>query len=279
MDQQTIMPPDTAVKPGLSTANAQQSSARFFNSPFEQDQSGTEAPSQVVAPAQPTDQLSQTQAGEFSAENQMSAPASTVGQQAEYDAQAEDELAYQEAMQQQMYEQQMLQSRVAPGMYRPIPEQLLVQWVAPSRAFKQRDRQFLVTVLVIALLFGLILLFSQQYVAIAVLLSATFFVYTMSVFPPQNLVHKLTTFGIYVENEFYAWEDLGRFWFTEKYNQVITNIELDRYPGRITLLLGEVELEDMRLILQEVLLEQQPEKTQFEKATEWLQNKIPLDLT
>ena len=40
-------------------------------------------------------------------------------------------------------EQQLEMSRVAPGMYRPIPERTILEWKAPSRPFRKRNKQFL----------------------------------------------------------------------------------------------------------------------------------------
>ncbi len=264
MDQQSIVPPGDQPISGQPQQPNQSAAPSFFNAP---------EPAYEPTNAQPFEAPVQSQAEQADQQDQQDPQDQQFDDADEYEA-ALREQYYQEQLQQQ----QMQQSMIAPGMYRPIPEQLVIQWVAPSRPFKMRDRKFLTTILVIALLFGLILLFSQQYVAIAVVLAATFFFYALSVFPPQDLVHKITTFGIRIENEFYQWEEFGRFWFAQKFGQDVVHIELGRYPGRVSLLLGEIPMEDMRAILQEVLLEEKPEPTQLEKMAAWLQKKIPLDI-
>ena len=172
---------------------------------------------------------------------------------------------------------QIEESLVAPGMYKPLPEETLFQWQAPERPFKKRNKKYFSTVFVIALLVSLILAFAGQLVAIAVVLAVAFVVYALSVVPPQNLTYKISTYGVRIESNLYYWEELGRFWFTDKYDQNILNIETVRFPGRITVLLGDQKKEIIELILAEVLLQQKPELTLYEKASAWLQEKIPLD--
>lgn len=168
-------------------------------------------------------------------------------------------------------------SRVAPGMYKPVPEITVSAWEAPSRPFKKRQRQFFVTVTVIALLVSLILFFSGQFLPIAVVISVVFLMYVLQVVPPHNISHKITTFGISVEGNLYYWQELGRFWFEKKYDQSLLNVETLRFPGRITVVIPEEKKQEVTEILSEVLLQQKPDLTLFEKIAGWVQEKVPLE--
>ncbi len=170
------------------------------------------------------------------------------------------------------------ESRIAPGIMKPMPEEEILKWQAPSRPFKKRDKKFFSTIIIIAVLVSLILFFAGQVLPVAVVVAVVFLVYVLSVVPPQEVTNKLTTYGIRIENTLYYWEELGRFWFTQQFDKTILNIETVRFPGRITLLLPEeINREDMRIILSEVLLNQKPEPTLYEQAAQWLKEKIPLD--
>lgn len=164
-----------------------------------------------------------------------------------------------------------------PNYVKPPQEEVILEWDALSRPFKQRSRQFFSTLVIIVILVSLILFFAGQFIPIAVIVALAFLAYILSVIPPTFVRHQITTFGLRVEDNLYYWEELGRFWFTEKYGQPILHIEVDRFPGRLTLLLGQQKVEDMREIFSEILLEQQPEATFFDKAAAWLENKIPLE--
>lgn len=171
-------------------------------------------------------------------------------------------------------------SKVAPGYYRPVPEQTLVEWDAPARPFKQRKKRFFTTVLIIALLVSLILFFAGQVLPVAVVVSVVFLVYVSAVIPPNTVHCKLTNYGLYLEKEAFAWYEMIRFWFDEKSGQEVVNIDLYRFPGRLTLVIDEDKTPsklDFNLIFSEVILKEKPELTTFEKAAKWLQEKIPLE--
>jgi len=171
-------------------------------------------------------------------------------------------------------------SKVAPGCYRPIPEETLVTWEAPARPFKKRNKQFFSTVLIIAILIGLILFFAGQVLPVALVISVVFLVYVTAMIPPQNVSVKLTNYGFYIDKEAYAWYEMGRFWFEKKQGFDTLQIELGRFPNRLSLVLIDgvtPSKEDLESVLSEVLLKEKPKPTTFEKAAKWLSEKIPLD--
>ncbi len=174
----------------------------------------------------------------------------------------------------------MENSKVAPGFYRPIPEETLVEWDAPARPFKKRNRQFFSTIIIIAILISLILFFAGQVLPVAVVISIVFLVYVTAVIPPQNLHYKLTNYGIYIEKEAFSWLSMGRFWFDDKSGQRVLEIELYKFPGRLTFVLvdGQTPREkDLAEVLSEVLLQEKPEPTTYEKVADWLKDKVPLE--
>ncbi|KUK79064.1 MAG: hypothetical protein XD95_0635 [Microgenomates bacterium 39_7] len=173
---------------------------------------------------------------------------------------------------------QLEESQIAPWMYKPLPEEDILKWTAPSRPFKKRNKKYFSTVFIIALLISLILGFAGQLAAITVVIAVAFLAYTLSVVPPQNINYKITTWGVRIENNLYYWEELGRFWFTKKYEDTLLNIECARFPNRVTMLIGDQKEDVIKMILSEVLLNQKPEPTLYEKAASWLQKKIPLDI-
>lgn len=164
-----------------------------------------------------------------------------------------------------------------PGVQKPIPEETILEWTALSRPFKQRTRQYFSTVLIIGLLISMILFFAGQTLPIAVVVAVIFLIYVLNVIPPGMVRHAITNYGIRVENQMYFWDELGRFWYTDKHKQRVLHIEVARFPGRLTLLLGDVPEAEMTELLSEVLINQQPKPTLYEQWAKWLQDKIPLE--
>jgi len=197
-----------------------------------------------------------------------------------YQPASSEELAAADQLTQDDYyalDSQIEMSKVAPGMYKPVPERLILEWIAPSRPFRKRNKQFFTTVLVIALLISLILFFSGQFLPIAMVFSVVFLNYVLAVIPPQDITHKITNFGLEVEGRLYSWQELGRFWFDKKYESVLLQIETAYFPGRLTLVLPETQKKLVTDILSEVLLQQRPPLSTFEKFAKWFQEKFPLD--
>ncbi len=170
------------------------------------------------------------------------------------------------------------ESAIMPGMYKPLPEELLLEWIAPSRPFRKPNRRFFTTITMIAVLIGLILFFANQILPVAVVIAVVFLAYVLFSIPPSDVRYRLTTYGIRIEDQLYYWEELGRFWFTQQYEIDILHIEVARFPNTIHLLLGDIERSIMQEILSEVLLFERPPLTPVEKAGKWLQEKVPLDL-
>lgn len=165
-----------------------------------------------------------------------------------------------------------------PEFIRPLPEELVLEWQAPSRPFKKHKRQYFTTVATIALLLCLILFFAGQFLPIAVVIAVAFLAYIMATIPPHTVTNAITTYGIRNEDALYYWEELGRFWFETKNDDEVVYIEVARFPYRLAILLGSQSKADIREILSEVLLEEKPPLTLTERWAKWLQEKIPLDI-
>lgn len=170
------------------------------------------------------------------------------------------------------------ESAVLPGTYKPLPEELLVEWIAPSRPFRKPNRRFFTTITIIGVLIALIMFFANQMLPVAVVFAVVFLTYVLFSIPPGNVHYRLTTYGLRIEDTLYYWEELGRFWFTTQYDIDILHLEVARFPNTLHILLGEIPPESMKEILSEVLLHERPPLTPVEKAGKWLQEKVPLDL-
>ncbi|MEA2056436.1 MAG: hypothetical protein U9O78_01820 [Patescibacteria group bacterium] len=174
------------------------------------------------------------------------------------------------------YNQQ--ESKLAPGLMKPIPEEIVVEWKASSRPFKKKDKKFFSTVFIICLLVCLILFFAGQVLPVAVVVAVAFLVYVLSVIPPEKITYKISNYGIRVGDNLYYWEEMGRFWLDKKYDFQLLMIETIRFPGRLTIVLDKkMPIDALKDILSEVLLNKKPEPTLYEKVANWLQEKIPLE--
>jgi len=157
-------------------------------------------------------------------------------------------------------------------------EEDLLRWSAPARPFKKRDREYYTTILAIVFLLVVILLFMKQWMLIAVLIAFAFVSYVLAAVPPENTEHKITSRGIRTGGKLYEWEDLNRYWFSEKWKQMILEVEVKTgFPGRLLMLLGEVDREILKEVLDKNLKFEKPEPVLIDKAAKWLADKVPLE--
>lgn len=157
-------------------------------------------------------------------------------------------------------------------------EKVLFEWVAASRPYKKRDKEFYTTIGVIVFLVSLILFFAGQFLFIAVVVSLAFVAYVLNTVPPEKVHNRITTFGIRTGDQLFYWEELGRFWFTEKYKTEMLHLETARaFPGVLLLLLDSVNKEEIKNIMVKYTVFEKPKDTWLDNAAKWMQDKFPLE--
>lgn len=157
-------------------------------------------------------------------------------------------------------------------------ERLLLEWEAPSRPFKKRDREYYTTIGIIVFLLSLILFFAGQFLFIAVLVSLAFVSYVLASVPPDHHHIAITNFGIHVGDQMYYWEELGRFWFSQKYKSDVLHIETSRaFPAQLILLLDNTTMEEVKKVMLKKTVFETPRATWLDNTAKWMTDKFPLD--
>ncbi|HUS51879.1 MAG TPA: hypothetical protein VMX77_00230 [Candidatus Bathyarchaeia archaeon] len=154
----------------------------------------------------------------------------------------------------------------------------LLSWQSAARPFKKRDREYFTTIGAIVFLLAVILLFLKEWLLIAVIIALMFVAYILSSVPPEEVDHQVTTRGIKTGNRHYDWEDLGSFWFSERWKQAILHVGTKlRFPGQLLILLGSQDKEEIKNVLGKHLDFTEPEPTWMDNAAGWLSRKVPLE--
>lgn len=156
---------------------------------------------------------------------------------------------------------------------------VLFTWKAATRPFKKRDKEFWTTILAIIFLIVLILFFVKEWFLIAAIISLAFVFYVLSTVPPEEIEYRITNKGVAFEDKSYDWEFLWRFWFSDKYDQRILNIDTRlNLPGRLLFVIKKEDEPKIKEILEKYLLNEEAPPTFFDKASNWLAKKVPLEL-
>ncbi len=163
-----------------------------------------------------------------------------------------------------------------PGV--PQPEQTLFKWMAPSRPFKLRDRQFFTTIIVIAALISILLAFAGEWMLIATIAAMIFAYYIWSTVPPEDVEYSITTRGVRVHGQLYRWEDLVQWWFEDKWGQKMLVIATPlAVAKRLHLLLGQTPEDSVKQVMEKHLVMEKPPETVTDKAGKWVAEKFPLE--
>ena len=145
-------------------------------------------------------------------------------------------------------------------MVGPEPLKTLLTWRASERPFKKRSREYFTTIGAIVFLLAVILLFLKEWFLIVAIIALMFVAYVMATIEPGKVKHKITNRGITTGGKTYRWEELGRFWLSEKWNQKMIQVEtLLPFPRHLILLLGDIEEKKVKQLLSQYLLFEKPQ--------------------
>jgi len=168
----------------------------------------------------------------------------------------------------------------------PQPEYLLLEWFADSRLAMKRSREYYSSLAVIVLLLSLILFFANQVLLIFVLVSFLFVTYVLASVQPDTIHLALTSYGIQYRDRLYYWEELGRFWVTQRAGYAQVHIEAPAFMANQIILLPSnqqspilVTVDDIVSILSRYIPYEEPNPTQIDRWVQLLEEKFPLEST
>jgi hypothetical protein len=155
----------------------------------------------------------------------------------------------------------------------------LLSWSAPGRPFRQKGRQFYLTITLLVFLIQIILFLFAEYQLMAVVLALAFLAVALAYNPPKDFHYKITTEGIKVEDHFYLWKELYDFYFKHVDGMDVLIVRTEAFlPGELRISLGNITQEHVRKILVNFIpFRDYVRPTFMEKAGDWLARNFPLD--
>lgn len=158
---------------------------------------------------------------------------------------------------------------------KPRIEKDLISWIAPSRPFKRRDKQFYMTTVSIAGIVSLILFLAEGAMPVILIISLIFLYYVMSTVPPEDIEYKITTEGVKVGGKRTDWQFLGRFWFSKRYDSDLLVFETALIPNRMELVINPEIKQELEKVLKEYLVEEEISPSNLDRAIDWFSKKLP----
>lgn len=155
------------------------------------------------------------------------------------------------------------------------PEKELLVWTAASRPFKKRDRQFWVTTGVVLSVIGLILFLVEGVMPVILIISLVFLFYILTTVDPGTIEYKVTNKGVRIAGRLTVWNDLIRFWFTNRLDTNLLVIETVSVPGRVEMIITQDLKEKVKKELSKYLPQEEVVPGYFDKAINWVSQRLP----
>lgn len=154
-----------------------------------------------------------------------------------------------------------------------------LSWHAHGRPYQQHSVEYYTNSLLITLAIEIILFLFSQYVLMALVFSLAFLVFALSIVPPRNLYYRISSEGIRVEDHYFIWYELYDFYFMKSHGQDVLHVRTkDYFPGELTIVLGDVPVQQIKNVLIYFLPFREYVKPSFmDKAGTWLEKNFPLE--
>ena len=155
-----------------------------------------------------------------------------------------------------------------------VPEKDLFGWSAKSRPFKKRPREYWVTIVAIASLLSFIMFLAEGTMPVILVISVVFLYYVLSTVEPHEISFRVTDKGVRIADRLTEWSLLKRFWFVSRLDSMTLNFETVEFPGRLEMMVLEKDIPKLKQIVGKYLLEEEPEKTSIDKASDFVSKRF-----
>src|SRR3989344_3628339 len=155
-----------------------------------------------------------------------------------------------------------------------VKEKVLITWNALSRPFKKYSKEFYVTIISAGALFGLILFMIDCILPVFLLVAVFFLFYVLNNTQPEMLTYEITNFGIKVSGSLTPWSRFGRFWFIKRFDSELLVVEVANIAGRMEIVIDKPKSAEIKKVLEEYLVFEESSPSAFDKAADWVGNKV-----
>ncbi len=156
-------------------------------------------------------------------------------------------------------------------------EKPLLEFEAYERPHKVWTREFYSSVIVIAFLVSVILYFIEGLMPVVVIWTLVFMLWAMAKTEPRLIKTTLTSFGLKSGDKTYRYEEMDSFWFETKWGSRLLRINLAVVPWHIVTVIDPKKEDEIRKIIGERVLYQEPATTWLDRAMKWISEKMPLE--
>jgi len=160
-------------------------------------------------------------------------------------------------------------------------ERELLSWESEERLAIKKSRDFYSTMMVMAILVGIVLFFIEGIMPVLVVAAVAFVGFALINAQPRVVKHQITTKGVVTDSQRLVWEELGDYWIDEYEGRKTLHIlTTKRWPPRLAMILPKkdgISENDIKKILSQYLQWEEPVTTRVDKMVDWFNRKVPLE--
>ncbi|OGC62719.1 hypothetical protein A2890_00505 [candidate division WWE3 bacterium RIFCSPLOWO2_01_FULL_53_14] len=158
-------------------------------------------------------------------------------------------------------------------------ERTLFSWEAPDRIYTKRGKTYFKNLFTLLGVLAAVAIFFKEFLLAGVLGAFGFLQWVLSTNPPKVSRHTITNRGIKTHAHDYEWDQLKDFWFAEHAGQLILHIDTKTaFPGRLYLLLGKADRDEVTEVLSRYLsFQRQAKEDLVEKISVEVSRRFPLE--
>lgn len=142
-------------------------------------------------------------------------------------------------------------------------KKVLVEWESVAKIHRPGfNEKSMRTIVVIAIVIGLLLIIMQEYALILAIGSIVFIGYALSKAPVESVKYEITNHGVKYAAQFYYWNELTQFYFVTSRGENLMAVDTkERLPGRLFLSINPTLKDKIKSVFETYLpyLEKEPE--------------------
>jgi MFS superfamily sulfate permease-like transporter len=158
-----------------------------------------------------------------------------------------------------------------------LEETILFDWESYERPVKKWSREFYSSVIVMAFLASIIFYFIEGIMPVLVIWAMVFMLWAMSRTEPRMEKYAITTWGLKTKEKTYRFEEMNNFWFETKWGGRLMRINLIRVPWHIVIVINPDNEDQIKKLMLQKIIFQEPQVTVIDRIVKWLGDKIPLE--
>lgn len=163
----------------------------------------------------------------------------------------------------------------SPVVVRREPDRDLVVWTAPARFFRKRDRRFYVTIFAMAGIVSLVIFLAEGIMPVILIVSLIFLYYVLATVKPGEIEYKVTNKGIKIAGSLTPWQNINRFWFSERAGTELLIVDTLSIAGRIEIVINQGIKESLKKEISAYVPFEEAPPTSLDKVTNWFSKKLP----